>query len=90
MYRPHPFSWAPAAGQRHATTDQRPAGGWPDGAEITALCDRHVRPESGELAWLWPTCPECNKAAHVLAGIPMPFPRNQGRGADELRGRRGK
>ncbi|WP_312864254.1 zinc finger protein [Saccharopolyspora phatthalungensis] len=57
--------------QRHATPDQRPAGGWPEDAEVTALCNRRIRPESGELAWLWPTCPECDVAAHVLAGAPM-------------------
>ncbi|MGI8307861.1 hypothetical protein [Saccharopolyspora hattusasensis] len=30
MYRPHPFSWVPADGARHASAEKRPAGGWPD------------------------------------------------------------
>ncbi|WP_223840000.1 zinc finger protein [Saccharopolyspora pogona] len=78
MYRPHPFSWLPADGARHATTDERPAGGWPDGTEITALCRQQVRAKNSVEAWLWETCPGCNAEAHRLAGIPMPAA--QGRG----------
>ncbi|RKT82702.1 zinc-finger [Saccharopolyspora antimicrobica] len=70
MYRPHPFSWVPAAGARHASAEKRPAGGWSDGTTLTALCDQKIQAESGELAWLWATCPGCSKAARVLAGMP--------------------
>ncbi|MDA3644529.1 hypothetical protein LZ318_23130 [Saccharopolyspora indica] len=69
-YRPHPFSWVPAEGQRHASSDQRPAGGWPDDTEVTTLCSQQVRAATGDLAWLWPTCAACNTEARKLAGFP--------------------
>ncbi|GAA0516326.1 hypothetical protein GCM10011581_46210 [Saccharopolyspora subtropica] len=70
-YRPHPFHWVPAAGQRHASTDPHSAGNvYATGADVTTLCERRVKAETDELAWLWETCPDCNAAARVLAGLP--------------------
>ncbi|MEV0697236.1 zinc finger protein [Saccharopolyspora sp. NPDC050389] len=71
MYRPHPFSWVPAAGQRHASTESRPPGRFPTGMAVTVLCGEHLRADNSELAWLWSTCPLCNEKAHLLAGIPL-------------------
>ncbi|WP_190812664.1 hypothetical protein [Saccharopolyspora pogona] len=71
-YRPHPFSWTPGGGLRHATCDERRSGGWRDDDKVTTLCNRPIRVDTSELAWLWDTCPDCNVAAHVLAQCPMP------------------
>jgi hypothetical protein len=71
MYRPHPFSWCPADGERHATTDKRPPGGWPNGTEIRALCGKQVHSANFVEAWLWTTCADCNIEAHELAGVPF-------------------
>lgn len=71
-YRPHPFSWVPGDGRRHAIGEARPPGGWPDEAEITALCGDDVHADNSTFAWFWPTCPDCNVAAHRLADVPMP------------------
>ncbi|TDD87267.1 hypothetical protein E1202_16965 [Saccharopolyspora karakumensis] len=71
-YRPHPFSWVPGDGRRHAIGEARPPGGWPDEAEITALCGDDVRADNSTFAWFWATCPDCNVAAHRLADVPMP------------------
>lgn len=91
MYRPYPFSWVPANEARHASSDKRPTGGWPDGTELTALCGRKIQAASGELAWLWPTCAECDAAARILAGLP---PISVGKAPDlqrrQVRGRQGK
>ncbi|GAB3688012.1 zinc finger protein [Saccharopolyspora sp. ID03-671] len=63
----HPFRWVPADGGRHATADIRLAGAYAVGESITALCRRSVTVARGtELAWLWPTCAECNREAHAL------------------------
>ncbi|TDD06176.1 hypothetical protein E1181_13005 [Saccharopolyspora terrae] len=66
--RMHPFHWVPALGERHASTDHRPSGGYPAGSTITTLCDREMRAEVGEMAWLWNTCPACNAEAHRMVG----------------------
>lgn len=71
MYRPYPFSWVPAAGARHASGEEKPLGGWPDGTVVTTLCGQKLPSASGQLAWLWETCPACSVAAHKLAGVPM-------------------
>lgn len=73
-YRPHPFHWVPAVGQRHASADEHPPGAsiYPDGTKVTTLCERTVKAATGDIAWLWETCPDCNAAAHVLALCPMP------------------
>ncbi|WP_461157855.1 zinc finger protein [Saccharopolyspora tripterygii] len=70
-YRPHPFSWSPGEGRRHAIGEARPPGGWPDGTEITALCGDGIRTDNSTFAWFWPTCPDCNVKAHHLARSPM-------------------
>ncbi|MGI8308802.1 hypothetical protein [Saccharopolyspora hattusasensis] len=36
------------------------------------MCGHQLIADNTELAWLWDTCPDCNAAAHVLAGVPMP------------------
>ncbi|SFS71177.1 zinc finger protein [Saccharopolyspora flava] len=64
----HPFHWVPALGERHASTDPRPSGGYPAGSTITTLCDRQMNAEVGEMAWLWTTCPACNAEAHRMVG----------------------
>ncbi|MDA3646647.1 hypothetical protein LZ318_25925 [Saccharopolyspora indica] len=71
-YRAHPFHWVPGAGQRHASTDARPVGTlvYPAGTEVSTLCEESVQADSSEIAWLWPTCSACNRAAHKLAGLP--------------------
>ena len=63
----HPFHWVPAEGQRHASAGAQPPGGYPSGASVRTLCEQELRADTGELAWLWGTCPPCNKQAHVLA-----------------------
>ncbi|QUH05359.1 hypothetical protein HUO13_35365 [Saccharopolyspora erythraea] len=71
MYAQHPFHWVPANGARHASIDPQGAGNaYVPGVEITTLCTRRVAAETGDMAWLWETCPECNAAARVLAGLP--------------------
>ncbi|MGI8308790.1 zinc finger protein [Saccharopolyspora hattusasensis] len=72
MYRPHPFSWVPADGQRHASIDARPGGGYPTGVCVATLCGHQLIADNTDRAWLWETCPDCNAAAHVLAEVPMP------------------
>ncbi|WP_433868789.1 zinc finger protein [Saccharopolyspora sp. CA-218241] len=72
MCRLHPFHWVPADGERHATTAGRPLGGYSDGTVLETLCGRELRAVSGELAWLWFTCPDCDHEAHRMAGAPLP------------------
>jgi zinc finger protein len=71
VYRPHPFSWVPAGGLRHASAVKRPFGGWADGEVIAMLCGEEAQAENSPTAWFWETCPECNVQAHRLAGVPM-------------------
>lgn len=70
MFRPHPFSWVPAEGKRHATTDAKPRYGY-RGTRVRTLCGRSVFAEDSDVAWLWPTWPGCNEGAHDLAEVPM-------------------
>lgn len=64
---PHPFRWQPGDGQRHATLQTRPRGGFAENARIAALCGVETTVDDSELAWLWSTCPECDQAAHDIA-----------------------
>ena len=66
---PHPFHWQPGDGLRHATLQARPRGGYTDETRIETLCGTSITVDDSEHAWLWTTCSECNKVAHVLAGI---------------------
>ncbi|GAA2774214.1 zinc finger protein [Saccharopolyspora taberi] len=69
----HPFRWAPAANERHASRDTAPAGGlYPNGECVETLCGRELSVDNSDIAWLWPTCPDCNQVAHRIAGCPMP------------------
>lgn len=64
----HEFHWVPAHHQRHASTDTKPAhGNYPTGMCVGTLCNRELNADNTELAWFWPTCPDCNTAAHHLA-----------------------
>lgn len=64
----HPFRWLPAEGERHATAEVRLAGAYATGDQVASLCGLSVLAAEGtEIAWLWPTCPDCNTAAHRLA-----------------------
>ncbi|MEV0055987.1 zinc finger protein [Saccharopolyspora shandongensis] len=56
-FQPYPFHWVPAAGQRHASTDARPSGGYPTGMEVATLCGCRLDADNSELAWFWNTCP---------------------------------
>ncbi|GAA2776422.1 zinc finger protein [Saccharopolyspora taberi] len=66
---PHPFHWQPGDGLRHATLETRPRGGFTGEAQVETLCGASINVDDSAQAWLWATCPECNKVAHVLAGI---------------------
>ncbi|MHA6802919.1 zinc finger protein [Salinifilum ghardaiensis] len=70
---PHPFSWVPGQGARHATTDPRPPHSglvYPPDVPVSALCGRAVTTAGGVTAWLWETCPECDERARALVGAP--------------------
>ncbi|PRW64235.1 zinc finger protein [Actinopolyspora mortivallis] len=69
---PHPFTWVPAAEQRHVSRDPVPPPGmeFPDGVVVSTLCGREVTSATGELAWLWTTCPSCDDAAREIVGAP--------------------
>ncbi|MEV0085278.1 zinc finger protein [Saccharopolyspora sp. NPDC003752] len=71
-YQPHPFHWVPADGQRHASADKHPPGAsiYPDGTEITTLCEQSLTAETSDTAWLWGTCPDCNAAVRTRVGLP--------------------
>ena len=64
----HPFHWVPAQGERHASADPRPSGGYPAGLTVSTLCEQEVPAEVGEVAWLWNTCATCNAEARRLVG----------------------
>lgn len=66
----HPITWAPAAGQRHASLVPASARAYAAGQEVETLCGRTVSAEVGEYAWLWSTCPECDRAAREMVGAP--------------------
>jgi hypothetical protein len=63
----YPFHWVPAEGQRHASLDLRPGGGYPTGMTVSTLCQRELSADNSELAWLWSTCRACNSEAHRIA-----------------------
>ncbi|MBB5156776.1 zinc finger protein [Saccharopolyspora phatthalungensis] len=71
-YQPHPFSWAPAGGLRHASTDTRPRKGYPTGFVVATLCGYQLAAENTTLAWLWDKCPACNDKVHGRANTPTP------------------
>ncbi|MGW3468785.1 zinc finger protein [Saccharopolyspora sp. NPDC000995] len=68
---PHPFRWQPGNGQRHATLKPRPRGGFPAESQVETLCGKQITVDNSDIAWLWTTCPECDKTAHELAGTPI-------------------
>lgn len=72
---PYPFHWVPAAGQRHATLDERPGGGYPTGLVVRTLCDDEVPAENSESSWFWRTCAECAPQARRLAAARAAEPR---------------
>jgi zinc finger protein len=67
MTMPYPFHWVPGEGQRHASLDSRPGGGYPTGMTVTTLCQQRLSADNTELGWLWPTCRSCNEEAHRIA-----------------------
>ncbi|WP_407074752.1 zinc finger protein [Saccharopolyspora sp. SCSIO 74807] len=74
---PYPFHWVPAAGQRHATLDARPGGGYPTGISVETLCGVQICADNSEFGWLWPTYPECapetRRLAEEYAAAPKPL-----------------
>ncbi|MBB5160058.1 hypothetical protein BJ970_007659 [Saccharopolyspora phatthalungensis] len=72
MYRPHFFSWVPADGLRHASTDAKPFRGYPTGFVVATLCGHQLAAENTDLAWFWETCRTCDDKAHELAKTPTP------------------
>ncbi|MFI0468513.1 zinc finger protein [Saccharopolyspora sp. 5N102] len=64
----YPFHWVPADGQRHASLDSRPGGGYPTGMSVSTLCERELPADNSDLGWLWSTCGDCNAEAHRIAG----------------------
>ncbi|MBB5159440.1 zinc finger protein [Saccharopolyspora phatthalungensis] len=72
MYQPNPFHWVPADGQRHASTDPKPAKGYPTGFVVGTLCGHQLAAENTSRSWLWPTCGTCNDKADGLANTPTP------------------
>ncbi|MEU5850741.1 zinc finger protein [Saccharopolyspora shandongensis] len=71
MFRPK-HHWQPAEQQRHAVAGTLPTGRrHRDGESVDAFCERTVSTAGHtELDWLWPTCPDCLRAAERLNGIP--------------------
>lgn len=63
----HPFRWAPAESQRHASLDRSPGKGYPEGTVVQTLCGKQLRAETSDVSWLWKTCPDCNIRARELA-----------------------
>ncbi|NHD18961.1 MULTISPECIES: zinc finger protein [unclassified Actinopolyspora] len=68
----HPFTWVPGDHARHVSEDPVPPPGveFPPDLTVTALCGREVTSAAGEIAWLWPTCPDCDDRARELVGAP--------------------
>ncbi|MDA3624906.1 hypothetical protein OU415_05625 [Saccharopolyspora sp. WRP15-2] len=63
----YPFHWVPAEGERHASLDSRPGGGYPTGMEVSTLCRKQLSADNSEVGWLWSTCRDCNLTAHRMA-----------------------
>ncbi|GAB2734815.1 hypothetical protein GCM10027174_04620 [Salinifilum aidingensis] len=68
---PLPFTWVPAEGHRHASRDDVPPPGreFPPDMSVTTLCGRQVTTATGEVAWFWPTCFDCDERARALVGV---------------------
>jgi hypothetical protein len=65
---PHPFSWFPLAGQRHAI-DRRNRK-VPLDSPMRTLCGAtYPRGQDGDMEWLWPTCQPCWDETCIIAGI---------------------
>ncbi|KAA5824942.1 zinc finger protein [Saccharopolyspora hirsuta] len=63
MFQPE-HHWQPAAQRCHAIAGTLPPGPHRAGERLTTLCEQHVTAaEPSALNWLWPTCPECLRAA---------------------------
>lgn len=67
-YHPHPFTWCPGSGARHAANHIAPQ----HGGQFEALCGQLLTADRRAEAWFWSTCPPCDARAHELAGVPMP------------------
>ncbi|WP_406690718.1 zinc finger protein [Saccharopolyspora sp. ID03-671] len=67
-YRPHPFTWCPSNGSRHATAQTAPR----EGERFETLCGEPATADRSDQAWFWQTCAACDARAHHLAGLPMP------------------
>ncbi|WP_190819464.1 zinc finger protein [Saccharopolyspora pogona] len=63
----HPFDWVPAEGERHASLDSRPGGGYPTGMAVLTLCRKQLSADNSQLGWLWSTCRDCSAEAHRIA-----------------------
>lgn len=66
------LTWVPGAGQRHASTasSPHPSHEFPAEINVSTVCGREVTSATGELPWLWPTCPDCDSETRRLAGVP--------------------
>ncbi|WP_017976326.1 zinc finger protein [Actinopolyspora halophila] len=67
----HPFVWVPGGGARHASGDVVPPPGveFPEGVVVSTLCGVEVSAETGEVAWLWGTCRDCDERTRELVGL---------------------
>lgn len=69
----YPFHWVPAAGQRHASLDEKPCGSaYQSGTQVRNLCRQDLPADNSDVAWLWQTCGDCNTEARLLAGVTPP------------------
>ncbi|MHA6798246.1 zinc finger protein [Bounagaea algeriensis] len=75
----------PAEGHRHASRDDVPPPGreFPPDMSVTTLCGRQLTTATGEVAWFWPTCFDCDERARPLAGVPARSTRTPDRTARE-------
>ncbi|MHA6801974.1 zinc finger protein [Salinifilum ghardaiensis] len=82
---PYPFTWVPAEGHRHASRDDVPPPGreFPPDMSVTTLCGRQLTTATGEVAWFWPTCFDCDERVRPLAGVPARTTRTPDRSARE-------
>ncbi|ASU79847.1 hypothetical protein CDG81_18045 [Actinopolyspora erythraea] len=69
----HPFTWVPAANERHASKDPVSQGRiqYAEGQSVTTLCGQMVEACDNELAWLWWTCPTCDDETRAIVGVPL-------------------
>ncbi|WP_184727724.1 zinc finger protein [Saccharopolyspora phatthalungensis] len=65
----YPFHWVPAAGQRHASLDERPDGAlaYPSGTEVSTLCGAQLAADNSVLAWFWESCVPCADETRRIA-----------------------